>query len=205
MQGINEQESARVSAPEKASPEEENALVRGIIAGDSAALSTLWSAYGSRLHGYAASCLGGDEDLADDLTIQAVAAAARSIRGFNPKKGALISWLYGITRRMIRDEIRRQRRRGAFPLPPVSFDQLADSEAAAVSPDLTSRLDAQRKVRLLAATLTSDEMEALVLHLVHQFTAREIGGIMGRSGKAIDSLLHRARMKARERLAYDDK
>ena len=46
-------------------------------------------------------------------------------------------------------------------------------------------------------------MEVLVLHYVHQLSVAEIGVILKRSGRAVESLLHRAKPKARERLSED--
>jgi DNA-directed RNA polymerase specialized sigma24 family protein len=68
---------------------------------------------------------------------------------------------------------------------------------------LVERMEAQRQVAVLRGCLTAVEMEALVLQSVHQLSIAEIGQVMGRSGRAIESLLHRARTKARERLVHD--
>ncbi len=182
---------------------DDSALVQGVKAGESAALAALWQRFGPRLHGYAASCLRGDKDLADDIVVQAMAGAVRSIPRFNPGRGTLSSWIFGITRRVIQEEIRRQHRRGDGRTAEVPLNDLSESDAIHTPSDPSSPLEAQRKVRLLAASLTSAEMEVLVLHLVHEFTVREIAGLMGKSWRAIDSLLYRARVKARERLAQD--
>jgi RNA polymerase sigma factor (sigma-70 family) len=178
------------------------ALIRGIATGEAAALAELWTLYGARLHGYIASCFGGDGDMADDIVVQAMAQAVRCIRSFDPRRGNFTSWMYGITRRLIQNEL-RQRKRGGNAIA-ISLEILPDTDATCVSVDLSSRLDAQRQVRLLAVTLAADEMEVLVLHLVHGFSVREIAGLLGRSWRAIDSLLYRAREKARERLAQDE-
>ena len=81
-----------------------------------------------------------------------------------------------------------------------------DSRTRRPSPppeDHTSHLEAQQKVRLLAAALSPAEMEVLVLHLVHGFTVPELARLLKHSERAVDSLLYRARTKARERLAQD--
>ena len=62
----------------------------------------------------------------------------------------------------------------------------------------------ERKAARLAELLTDMEMEVLVLHCVDEFSVREIAGTVGRSERAVDSLLHRARQKAREGLERDD-
>jgi RNA polymerase sigma factor (sigma-70 family) len=70
--------------------------------------------------------------------------------------------------------------------------------------DLSSRVEAQRRVQMLANALSPAEMEVLVLHFVDEFSVKEIARIVGRSRRAVDSLLYRAKGKARERLARDD-
>jgi len=68
---------------------------------------------------------------------------------------------------------------------------------------VAQRLDAQRQVAALATALSGLEMEVLQLHFVEEFSLREIGRVVGRSERAVDSLLRRAKQKARERLAED--
>jgi len=184
---------------------EEAALLRRLKAGDEAAFSELWERFGPRLVGYAASRLGGDEGLAEDATAQSLAAAVGSIRSFDPRRSSLSAWVYGVARRVIHGELRKQRRRASVPVSAeVPLDEqvglLATSDPA---PDLASRLEAQRKVRALAAALTQAQMEVLVLHFVDEFSVKEIARIVGRSWRAVDSLLYRAKEKARERLTQD--
>ena len=59
------------------------------------------------------------------------------------------------------------------------------------------------QVALLAEALSPTEFEVLVLNCLSKLSAREIAHVIGRSERAVHSLLHRARMKARERLAQD--
>ncbi|NIR01695.1 MAG: hypothetical protein GTN78_16095 [Gemmatimonadales bacterium] len=70
--------------------------------------------------------------------------------------------------------------------------------------DVVERVNAQRQVLLLADALSSLEFDVLVLNSLDELSAREIGQIVGRSERAVHSLLHRARTKARERLVRDD-
>ena len=116
-----------------------------------------------------------DAEAADDITVQAMAAAVRSVRHFDPSRGTFTSWMYGLTRRLLQGQLRRWRRR-AIPL-----DQLSGVEAVSPPEDRTSHLDAQQKVRLLAASLSAAEMEVLVLHLVHGFTVPELARLLKQS------------------------
>lgn len=187
-------------------PDADEGLVRALCGQDAAACSELLRRFGPRLHRFATARLAGDAELAEDLVVQALADAVRNIRRFNPRKSTLSAWLYGIARRQVLGEQRRARRQKSVPA--SAHIPLKDAEETKsdsdVSADITRQLDAQQRVAEVARALSDAEFEALVLNCVDELSAREIGQIMGRSERAIHSLLHRARQKARERLTEDD-
>jgi len=178
-------------------------LARRLQQADSSAHAELCRRFGAALHGFAASRLGGDEELAEEIAVESLAAAVTTIGRFNPRKSTLRGWLYGIARRLIHIELRKQSRRKSVPawarVPIEELPELSDGDDMAAS--VTARLDAQRQISDLACILLDTEMEVLTLHYVEQLSLPEIGRIMGRSRRAIDSLLTRARQKARERLS----
>ncbi len=57
---------------------------------------------------------------------------------------------------------------------------------------------------MLSTYVTELEFQVLVLYNLGGLGAAEIGRVIGRSERAVHSLLHRARTKARERLLHDD-
>jgi RNA polymerase sigma-70 factor (ECF subfamily) len=184
----------------------DGALVRGLREAAPEACSELCRRFGPRLHRFAVARLGWDGQLAEDVAIQSLADAIRNIRQFNPRKSTLSTWLYGVARRQI---IRELRRRGRQKSPPaeaqVPFDDLDGTTVGSDPLDRSNaRLDAQRQVREVCALLTGVEFEVLVLSAVDELSAREIGQVVGRSERAIHSLLQRARIKARERLVRDE-
>ena len=184
----------------------EDALVRGLREGASDASSALCQRFGPKLHRFAAARLGWDTGLAEDIAVQALADGVRNIRRFSPRKASLTTWLYGIARRKIAGERRRRGRLKSAPASArVPLDEVADIplEDDAVG-RLPGRVDAQRQVAEVAAVLSDIEFEVLVLNCIDQLSTREIGQIVGRSERAIHSLLHRARTKARERLMRDE-
>jgi len=138
--------------------------------------------------------------------VQSLATAARHIKWYNPRKSSFATWLYGVARRQIHDELRRQRRRKSVP----TGAQTSLEEAAGVADGrdlaevVAGGLDARRSVAGLARVLSEVELEVLVLSSIDELSAREIGRVMGRSERAVHSLLHRARRKARERLTHDE-
>lgn len=184
----------------------EDLLIRGLREAAPDACSELCRRFGPRLHRFAAARLGWDGQLAEDIALQALADAIRNIKQFNTRKSTLTAWLYGVVRRQI---IRELRRRGRQKSPPaeaqVPFDGL-DQTTMEADPAgrLAGQLDARRQVTDVAGILADIEFEVLVLSAVDELSAREIGQVVGRSERAIHSLLHRARTKARERLVRDE-
>ncbi len=115
---------------------------------------------------------------------------------------SLSAWLLGITRRKVQDELRTRRRRSSVPTASqIPMDAVAQIAAEGDMADvLSARVAAQRQVAELAKVLSSLEFEVLMFSCADELSAPEIGRIIGRSGRAVHSILHRARSKARERL-----
>jgi RNA polymerase sigma-70 factor (ECF subfamily) len=180
-------------------------LVRGLCAGDAAAHAELCARFGRRLHRYAAGLLGPRGDVAEELMVEALVEAARNIGRFDARKAAFTAWLFALARRQVQLELRRRRRRKSVPAAAQTpLDSLAEQPHPEDLAEATAaRLHAARQVAQLVGHLSASEMEALVLRCVHEFSLREIAHVLGRSERAIDSLLDRAKRKARERLAED--
>ena len=176
---------------------------RGLLEGAPEAAQALCARFGPKLLAFAAARFPQDQQLAEDIMIQSLAAAARHIRWYHPRKSAFAVWLYGVARREMHNELRRQRRRKSIPAtaqtPLESAAEVPDGSDVAEA--TASRLDAQRSVAMLAQVLSEVELEVLVLSSIEELSVREIGRVVGRSERAVHSLLHRARTKARERLA----
>jgi RNA polymerase sigma-70 factor (ECF subfamily) len=184
----------------------DEALLRGLRERDAQACSELCQRFAPKLHRFAAARLGWASGPAEDIAIQALADAVRNIRQYDPRKSTLGVWLYGIARRQIVGEARRQRRLKSVPAgAQVSLASVGEA-AAQDNPvaRVLRRLDAQRQVAQVAAILSDIEYEVLVLSCIDQLSAREIGQVVRRSERAVHSLLHRAKQKARERLTRDE-
>ncbi len=180
-------------------------LVRGLRDGDAEAYGKLYDQFGPSIHRYAARLLGDGRESAEDVMMQTLAQAVRNIGGFDPSRSTFRAWLFGIARQRALEELRRRRRRKTIPaaaqLPLDSLPERSSAEDLAL--ESAARIDARRRVQQMVACLSSLEMEVLVLRCVHEYSLREIGLIIGRSERAAESLLRRAKQKARERLGGD--
>lgn len=183
----------------------EAALLRGLREGRPEAAGELYDRFSPSLLAFALAWFPEDRQLAEDVVVQSFANAMRHLRQYDPRRASLLTWLCAIARRQIRDELRLRARRKSLPA-----SAQASLEAAAGIADghdlaegVAAQVDAQRFLSRLAAELSTLEYEVLILHSLDQLSAPEIGRVVGRSERAVHSLLHRAKTKARERLVPD--
>jgi RNA polymerase sigma factor (sigma-70 family) len=132
----------------------------------------------------------------------ALVDAFRNIARYDSGRSTFTAWLFGIAARKLHDVVRRRRRlKSVPPFAQVSFDGLREAaDGHDLSAEAASRLDAQRQAAALAEVLSDLEFAVLALSAIEELSAREIGHAVGRSERAVHSLLHRARTKARGRL-----
>jgi RNA polymerase sigma-70 factor (ECF subfamily) len=159
----------------------------------------LFERYFAGLHGYASRRLDGAGG--DDVAAETFLIAFRQRDRFDPERGSVRAWLYGIATNLIRAR-RREEAQG----------YLAYARAAAHPPDdpmhedrTTDRIAAEAaRQRIVAALagLPARDRDALLLvvwgELSHEETAAALGVPVGTVG----SRLHRARRRIRA--ALDD-
>jgi len=138
------------------------------------------------VYGFVALRVGGNRSLAEDLTSEAFAAAVGEYRAGRPEV-VTTSWLCTVARRRIIDHWRRKSvaSKNVIPLAGrgLVFDTPETGEREAV-------------IQALSA-LTSEQRTALVLQHVEGYSIVEVSEIIGRSHKATESLLSRARRSFR--------
>ncbi len=196
-----------VARAEARRPAEANAaLVKGLRARTAEACATLYDRYATGIHRFAVTRLGGDVGAAEEVVVETMAWAVQDIKRFDSRRSSLAAWVYGIARRRVMLELRSRRRLKSVPVEvQVSADEIGETgDGVDVAEGSVARLEARRKVEELKQLLSEVEFEVLVLSCVEELSAREVGRVMGRSERAVHSILHRARRKARERLAGCD-
>jgi RNA polymerase sigma-70 factor (ECF subfamily) len=192
-------------AVQQSSEAAEAHLLAGLREGSAEAFAELHDRFARGLHRFAACRLPQGVQLAEDIVVQTLAKAVRNISRFDGRRATLAAWLYGIARWQIREEIRRRKRRKSVPQSAVvPIDEVAEEQDEHdLGAEAAARLEAQRQVRELAGVLSETEMEVLVLQCVDELSVKDISHVVRRSERAVHSLLHRARQKARERLVQD--
>jgi RNA polymerase sigma-70 factor (ECF subfamily) len=144
-----------------------------------------------RLHAYLARRAPGQaDDLLGDVWLAAFAARWR----FDPERGELVGWLFGIARNVVlahhRGERRRREREHGLADPAETHADGWD--------EVDARLDAAGSattLRTALAALPPEEREVLLLVAWEHLTPTEIGTALGVPAGTVRSRLHRARTR----------
>jgi len=153
----------------------DEALLEGMGLGERAAASAFVKRFQGRVYGLALSIVG-DPLLAEDLAQEALTKAWRNAGAYDPRRGAVATWLLTITRNLAIDALRLHRARPSEPHPMVTFDipskDPGPAETAVVA-------DTARGVRGAVALLPIEQRRALMLAAFYGRTAKEIAELEG--------------------------
>jgi RNA polymerase sigma-70 factor, ECF subfamily len=174
------------------------ALARRATDGDEPALEQVYAQHADALFAFIVHQLGGDRQDAEDVWQDTWLAAIRSLSAFRGES-RLFSWMCAIARRKIADRWRgRQALREAGP------DRLDACPDGGAPPDagLAAR---ERHLRVIDAlgSLPGEYRQALVARYVREQSVEDVAASLGRSYKATESLLARARRALRLVLQED--
>ena len=206
----NASQGARAAAtPAALTPDEQDIIwmmrVRG---GDRGAFEELVECHQQRVVGTVVRMLGHDAADAEDVGQQVFLRVWKSAARYEPT-AKFTTWLYTITRNLVFNELRRRKHRPVTSLDANAveggagggtFAHLEDPQAA--SPDaslLESEL--QQAISTAISQLPEAQRLALVLRRYEELSYEEIGGTLQLSVPAVKSLLFRARVLLREKLA----
>ena len=147
-----------------------------------------------RVYRYLFARCGHDAELAEELTQQTFIEALRRRASFDGRS-EVVTWLCGIGRHKLVDHYRRSGREQARHLRLAS--QWTDGQA-----DTWAKQEVRAGVQAGLNELPGEQRIVLILRYLDQMPVREIASTIGRSEKATESLLSRAREAFRS--AYGD-
>ena len=136
----------------------------------------------------------GDDDTALDLAAVTFEHALKAIGRYTTRGGGALAWLLRIAHNAAVDDARRRQRRWALWVRSTDeWPALARSPEEAVV-----AADEGRHLRLLLAELPPTQRDAIALRFGAGMTAREIGGVIGKSEEATQKLIVRAVARLKE-------
>lgn len=176
--------------------DDESALALAFRSGDEQALAAAYARWSPLVHTLAMRALGARVD-AEDVTQHVFIAAWRGRTTFDPRRGALGSWLTGITRRKIADAMEARARTHRV--------EEASAGAAMASGET---IDAELIDRLLLADelarLEPVPREVMALAFYGEMTHAEIAESTGIPLGTVKSHIRRSLTRLRHRLEVND-
>jgi len=183
---------------------EDRLLASRAAAGSEAALATLYDRYADPLFAFVYHRLHGNRADAEDVFQDTWLAALHSLRAFRGQT-KLFFWLCGIARHKIADHYPRRALVLDAGNPAMSGERLAALvDQAPLAGDLVARIDTRTLVVKALALLPEEYRAALVARYVNGQSVQEIAEELGKTYKAAESLLSRARARLRDVLALAD-
>ena len=177
------------------SPPSDQALMALTAEGDRAAFDALAARYLLRLRRAALRVLG-DPAAAEDVAQDALLRAWTRARSYDPRQGAVATWLHRIAVNAAIDRVRAARPNVAVP------DDLRDA-----APMADAVIAVQQRNRLLAeaiATLPDRQRAALALTYDQGWSGQDAARALQVSTRALEGLLHRGRKVLRAYLEARD-
>jgi len=174
-------------------------LVAAVLSKDRKATAEFVARFADGLYAYVRSRLTPRCDEVDDLVQEIFLAAWANLSRYQGS-GPLQAWVMGIARHKIEDYYRARLR----VLDPIE-DNDHDHSASAVVPELHRALERDElrtKTKSVLASLPESYRLALIWRYWEQASAREMAIKTGKTEKAIERLLARARAEFRERWNY---
>jgi RNA polymerase sigma factor (sigma-70 family) len=175
----------------------DEALLAGMAAGDRDAAAVFVRRFQRKVFGLALTVVhdrGTAEDVAQDVFVRAWRHAA----AYDPRRGAVLTWLLGITRNAAIDVVRLKRAEPADP----------ETLAARLEVDATSHssfgVEDREQLREGIGSLAPEHRRALLLAAYYGRTAREIGEIEGVPLGTAKTRIRTAMIRLRERLEVGD-
>ncbi|MHB1583410.1 MAG: RNA polymerase sigma factor [Acidimicrobiales bacterium] len=136
--------------------------------------------------------------LADDLAAETFATAFRRRQDFDPRKGNLRSWLFGIASNLLRNHWRAEQHQLELDAR-LAVDAELRNDPTLSDERLSASLVAPRIAAALAELVT-EQREVLLLHAWADLRHDEIAAALGVPVGTVRSRLSRARAALRERL-----
>ena len=188
------------SAPPTLSAEERD-LVDAVLGKDRKATAEFVARYTDGVYGYVRQRLAPRADLVDDLVQDVFVAALRGLDGFRGS-ASVRTWLVGIARHKVEDYYRSQIRQMR------SLSDVEDDSPVTlmISPLLDESIDRSRlqeKTHRILAQLPEPYGLMLLWRYWEKRSARQMAEATGKTEKAIERLLARARSQFKRRWMSD--
>ncbi len=178
-------------------------LMLAVKKGDRHAFDDLMRKYYARILNFAYRLIG-KRQLAEDITQDVFMKVYKSAARYRPRS-KFQTWLYTIAKNTCLNEMRRHRRQM------VSLDEPLDAEAGDLKKEMPDpdadpaaayfQKEQQKQVRAAINDLPENQKIAVILKRYENFSYAEIAATLEVTDKAVKSLLSRAKVNLKNKLA----
>ncbi|HWB87291.1 MAG TPA: RNA polymerase sigma factor [Bryobacteraceae bacterium] len=180
-------------------PESDEDLLLRMRSGDEQAFLTLYRKRQGAIYRFALH-MSGSPAAAEDVTQEVFLALIREECGYDPERGTLSSYLFGIARNLVLRNLERDRSDVPLDSEPDSFlPELAIAADALV--DLT-RKEGLEALRRAVLSLPRRYREVVILCDLQEMDYTEAASVVGCPIGTVRSRLHRARLLLLEKLNH---
>lgn len=174
----------------------DSCMVRRLQDRDKPAWNAVCSEYSRDLFGFVVRLVGFEQSVAGDIVQEVWLESLKRIQHFDPGRGEFRGWLFEIARRRVAAFWRKQ---STAPCYEDVHDGLA-MDPQLLPTEVLDRLDRSAIVRAALLAMAPERSRVLTYKYLDDHTVAEIAAKEGKSVKAIESLLTRARDELREML-----
>jgi RNA polymerase sigma-70 factor (ECF subfamily) len=176
---------------QKASIPTDDALIRRLRSGDEAAFTTLYREHQAEIYRFALH-MSGSHSIAEEVTQESFLALIREPQRFDPTRGPVLAYLFGIARNQVHRAFERDRR-----FQPLAGDQTLDdlpsASAAEADAERSDRAERIERVRRAVLSLPAPYREVLVLCDLQQRSYAQAAQQLDCPVGTVRSRLNRAR------------
>jgi len=174
-------------------PSSDHELLERIAAGDENAFTTFYRRYQNRIYRFALQ-MSGRTNTAEEVTQEVFMAIIQQTGRWNPERGGVPAYLYGIARNHVLRCLERDRRYVAIDFGERESESVDEDRSRTIDPlwDLT-REERGETVRRAVSPLPPIYREVIVLCELQELSYQEAAAAAGCAVGTIRSRLHRAR------------
>ncbi|HSM85884.1 MAG TPA: RNA polymerase sigma factor [Candidatus Limnocylindrales bacterium] len=174
-------------------------LLRQLARGNEAAFRTLYERYQGPIYRFALH-MSGNTATAEEATQEVFMLLIRNPKGYDPDKGTLAGYMYGVARNITRRTMQDSQWDVSLDNDESGYDEFAVASELDVLQELTNAelLDTLRKAVL---GLPEPYREVVVLCDLEELSYQQASELLGCSAGTIASRLHRARTILKNKLS----
>jgi len=171
-------------------------FIAAVARRDRGAWGALYDAHLHEIYAFVSHLMEGDRSSCEDLNQEVWLQAIASIERFDPEKGELRDWLFGIARRRVALHFRRLSSSNVAFAEDLTATEPAD-DTLLLPQEVMERVERVRLVRAAFTAIPHSHQLVLRQKYIDGRSVQEIAIAMKTTAKAVESLLSRARGRLR--------